>query len=180
MTGAARASMRRGLQMVFQDAAGSLNPRMTIRQTLAEVLRFHHMVPRGEENARILELIARVGLTDRVLDRYPREISGGQCQRASIARALALEPRVLVADEPVSALDVSVQARILNLINGLRRELGLAVLLISHDLAVVRTICDRVCVMHQGVFVECGTTEQVLENPQHPYTKELLAAVPRV
>ncbi len=170
----------RDIQMVFQDAAGSLNPRMTIRQTLEEALRIHKMVKPGETATRIRELLDRVGLPEKVLSAYPREISGGQCQRVSFARCLALKPRILLADEPVSALDVSVQARILNLMRTLQRELQLGVLLISHDLAVVRTICDRVCVMHGGEFVETGKTERVLEAPEHPYTRTLLAAVPDV
>ena len=170
----------RDIQMVFQDAAGSLNPRMTIRQALEEVLRVHRMVKPGETEARIGELLDLVGLPGKVLGAYPREISGGQCQRVSFARCLALKPRILLADEPVSALDVSVQARILNLMRTLQRELNLGVLLISHDLAVVRTICDRVCVMHGGGFVETGKTDKVLEAPEHPYTRTLLAAVPDV
>ena len=171
---------RRVAQMVFQDAVGSLNPRMTVRQTLAEVLRVHTMVPSDRIAARICELLDRVGLTATVLDAYPREISGGQCQRVSFARCLALEPRLIIADEPVSALDVSVQARILNLVRTLQKELDLAIILISHDLAVVRNICDRVAVMYAGEFVESGTASDVLHAPRHAYTRELLAAVPDV
>jgi len=171
---------RRAVQMVFQDAAGSLNPRMTVRQTLAEVLRVHRMVERNRVDARISELLDRVGLASSVLDVYPREISGGQCQRVSLARCLALEPRLIIADEPVSALDVSVQARILNLIRSLQKELDLAVILISHDLAVVRNICDRVAVMQAGRFVDCGIATEVLDHPRHAYTRTLLAAVPDI
>jgi ABC-type glutathione transport system ATPase component len=171
---------RRVVQMVFQDAVGSLNPRMTVRQTLAEVLRVHDMVPAGRVPARIGELLDFVGLPSTVLDAYPREISGGQCQRVSFARCLALEPRLIIADEPVSALDVSVQARILNLVRTLQKELNLAVVLISHDLAVVRNICDRVAVMYAGEFVECGAAADVLDAPQHAYTRALLDAVPDV
>jgi len=180
MDSPARARYRRAVQMVFQDAVGSLNPRMTVRQTLDEVLRVHSMLPVSRIGDRIRELLDRVGLPETVLDAYPREISGGQCQRVSFARCLALEPRLLIADEPVSALDVSVQARILNLLRTLQRELNLAVILISHDLAVVRNICDRVAVMHAGEFVECGPAAEVLDAPQHPYTRELLSAVPDV
>ena len=127
-----------------------------------------------------MSLIDIVGLSKAVLDQYPRELSGGQCQRASFARALAVNPKVLVADEPVSALDVSVQARILNLMRDLRRELGLAILLIAHDLSVVRNVCDRVCVMHRGLFEDAGPAEEVFDHPQSDYTKNLLAAVPDV
>ena len=180
MNRAERIQYRRSVQMVFQDAVGSLNPHMTVRQTLEEVLRVHRMVPSGQIPKRISELLELVSLPERVLAAYPREISGGQCQRVSFARCLALNPRVILADEPVSALDVSVQARILNLLRTLQKELNLAILLISHDLAVVRTICDRVCVMHKGRFVETGMTTAVLETPQNDYTKSLLSAVPDV
>jgi ABC-type oligopeptide transport system ATPase subunit len=138
------------------------------------------MRPADQIQHRVAELIDRVGLPSDVLHAYPREMSGGQCQRVSIARCLALEPRLIIADEPVSALDVSVQARILNLIRTLQTELNLAVILISHDLAVVRNICDRVAVMYQGQFVETGGASEVMDHPQHMYTKTLLAAVPDV
>ena len=165
----------KSVQMVFQDAVGSLNPRMTVRQTLEEVLKIKRSSKRTAA-----ELLDLVGLSAAVLGQYPREMSGGQCQRVSIARALACEPDVLIADEPVSALDVSVQARILNLIRELRRELDLSVLLIAHDLAVVKNVCDHVCVMQRGVFVDAGKAADVFENPQSDYTKRLLAAVPDV
>ena len=161
-------------QMIFQDAVGSLNPRMTIRQTLVEVLR-HHGSRQSPET-----LLSKVGLSAAVLDQYPREMSGGQCQRVSVARALACAPEVLVADEPVSALDVSVQARVLNLLRDLRNELGLSILLIAHDLAVVKNVCDRICVMEQGLFVDVGDAEEVFARPQSDYTRRLLAAVPRI
>ena len=162
------------VQMVFQDAVGSRNPRMTTRQTLAEVLKIKRN-PQSPE-----DLLARVGLPNAVLDQYPREMSGGQCQRVSIARALACRPDVLVADEPVSALDVSVQARVLNILRDLRRETGLAILLIAHDLAVVKNVCDTICVMQKGVFVDAGPAEQVFANPASDYTRRLLDAVPDV
>ncbi|MEI6645614.1 MAG: ATP-binding cassette domain-containing protein [bacterium] len=171
---------RRSVQMVFQDAAGSLNPRMTVQQMLGEVLNVHRMRPADQIQPRVLELLDRVGLSPDVLHAYPREMSGGQCQRVSIARCLALEPRLIIADEPVSALDVSVQARILNLIRTLQTELNLAVILISHDLAVVRNICDRVAVMVQGQFVETGEASDVMDHPKHAYTQTLLAAVPDI
>ena len=167
------------LQMIFQDAVGSLNPRMTVRQTLDEVLR----IKQGKDNKRTTtsgELLELVGLSQAVLDQYPREMSGGQCQRVSVARALACKPEVLVADEPVSALDVSVQARILNLLRDLRRDLGLSILLIAHDLAVVKNVCDRICVMEHGLFVDAGDAEEVFDHPTSDYTKRLLQAVPRI
>ena len=175
---AERRAYRRDVQMVFQDAAGSLNPRMTIRQTLEEVLKFTSGGVRGRQRPE--DLLGIVGLSEAVLDQYPRELSGGQCQRVSFARALAAGPRVLVADEPVSALDVSVQARILNLLRDLRRSLNLAVILIAHDLAVVRNVCDRVCVMHHGVFEDAGPAEDVFAHPTSDYTRRLLDAVPDV
>ena len=172
-------SVKPSLQMIFQDAVGSLNPRMTVRQTLDEVLRV-----KGREDSKRTttsgELLELVGLSKAVLDQYPREMSGGQCQRVSVARALACKPEVLVADEPVSALDVSVQARILNLLRDLRRDLGLSILLIAHDLAVVKNVCDRICVMEHGLFVDAGAAEEVFEHHQSDYTKRLLSAVPRI
>ena len=168
------AAYRHEVQMVFQDATGSLNPRMTIRQMLAEALRHSASVASVE---RLLDL---TGLPKTVLDQYPREMSGGQCQRASFARALAMSPKVLVADEPVSALDVSVQARILNLLRELRSRLDLAVILIAHDLAVVRNVCERVCIMKNGLFVDSGTADAVFAHPRSEYTQTLLAAVPDV
>ena len=165
---------RLSMQMIFQDAVGSLNPRMTVRQTLDEVLRT------GGSRRTAEELVDLVGLSEAVLSQYPREMSGGQCQRVSVARALAREPDVLVADEPVSALDVSVQARVLNLLRDLRRDMGLAIILIAHDLAVVKNVCDRVAVMERGRFVDQGETADVFERPESPYTRRLLAAVPRI
>jgi len=162
-------------QMIFQDAVGSLNPRMTVAQTLSEVLRHH-----PSRSVTPVDLLAQVGLSDAVLDQYPREMSGGQCQRVSIARALACNPQVLVADEPVSALDVSVQARVLNLLRDLRRDLGLSILLIAHDLAVVKNVCDRICVMERGLFVDAGESSEVFARPTSEYTRRLLSVVPRV
>lgn len=163
-------------QMIFQDAVGSLNPRMTVRQTLAEVLKVSGHARAG----RMEELLSLVGLSEAVLDQYPREMSGGQCQRVSVARALACEPEILIADEPVSALDVSVQARVLNLLRDLRRDLGLSILLIAHDLAVVKNVCDRIAVMERGAFVDYGEAESVFAHPTSSYTRNLLSAVPRI
>ena len=168
-----------GIQMIFQDAVGSLNPRMTVRQTLEEVIKIKGR--RKKEEGRDAEgLLSLVGLSKAVLDQYPREMSGGQCQRVSIARALACEPRVLVADEPVSALDVSVQARVLNLLRDLCHDLGVSIILIAHDLAVVKNVCDRICVMEKGRFVDEGDPESVFSSPSSDYTRRLLAAVPRI
>ena len=169
------------IQMIFQDAVGSLNPRMTVRQTLEEVLRHGCRSSRVQEFKGSSEsLLSLVGLSNAVLDQYPREMSGGQCQRVSVARALACRPKVLIADEPVSALDVSVQARVLNLLRDLRRDLGLSILLIAHDLAVVKNVCDRVCVMEKGLFVDVGKTEDVFTSPKSEYTKRLLSVIPKI
>jgi oligopeptide/dipeptide ABC transporter ATP-binding protein len=171
---------RRRVQMVFQDPYSSLNPRMTVRQTLAELLRVHRMVPKAGIDARCRELMDLVGLPERSLGAYPRQFSGGQRQRVSIARALALEPELLIADEPVSALDVSVQATVLNLLADLRRELGLAMLFIAHNMAVVRHVCNRVAVMYLGRVVETAPTAELFGDARHPYTQGLLQAVPRL
>jgi oligopeptide/dipeptide ABC transporter ATP-binding protein len=168
----------RKIQIVFQDPYSSLNPRMTAAQTLGEMLRVHRVVPPDRVEARVDELLSLVGLARSTRHAYPRQLSGGQRQRVGIARALSLEPDVLVADEPVSALDVSVQATILALLEDLRSQLGLTLLLIAHDLAVVRQVCDRVAVMYLGRIVEEGPAEQVFADPRHPYTRALLRAVP--
>jgi oligopeptide transport system ATP-binding protein len=173
-------AQRRRIQMIFQDPYSSLNPRMTVRQMLAELLRAHRVVPKGAVDVRSRELLDLVGLGERALDAHPRQFSGGQRQRVSIARALALEPELLVADEPVSALDVSVPATVLNLLDELREKLGLAVLLIAHNMAVVRHVCDRVAVMYLGRIVETASTAELFDDPRHPYTQGLLRAVPRL
>ena len=169
---------RARLQIVFQDPYGSLNPRMTVEAMLDEPLRLHGVVPPAGRAQRIVALLALVGLRRDAALRYPHEFSGGQRQRIAIARALASEPRVIVCDEPVSALDVSIQAQILNLLADLQRRFGLAFVFISHDLAVVRQIATRIAVMYLGRFVETGTAEDVFARPLHPYTRALLSAVP--
>jgi ABC-type glutathione transport system ATPase component len=169
----------RGAQVVFQDPGGSLNPRRSIDSLLAEVLRVHRMCPAGEISAKVGSLLAEVGLNPSVGARRAGTLSGGQQQRAAIARALAFEPEVLIADEPVSSLDASVQAQILNLLASLRETRGLAILMISHDTAVIRQLCDRVAVMNDGEIVEAGLTEEVFAAPTHEYTRTLLDAVPR-
>lgn len=170
----------RAIQMVYQDPYASLNPALTVRQVLRELLRLHHLVPRDREEERCRELMRDVGLPAAALDGKPGQFSGGQRQRIAIARALALEPQVLIADEPVSALDVSVQATILALFHELRDRLSLSVIFISHNLAVVRHLSDRVAVMYLGKIVEEGPREQIFRDPRHPYTRSLLASVPRL
>jgi ABC-type oligopeptide transport system ATPase subunit len=169
---------RRHMQIIFQDPFGSLNPRMTVGAALDEPLRVHAWGDRRRRADRVIELLERVGLRAEHASRYPHEFSGGQRQRIGIARALALGPRFLVADEPVSALDVSIQAQVLNLLKDLQEQLGLSYLFIAHDLAVVEHVAHRVAVMRAGRIVELGPTRQVLVQPQHAYTRELLCAVP--
>ena len=179
LTGQARRQLRRHSQMIFQDPFSSLNPRMTVQELVTEGL-VHHRLLQGRtrtESAR--ELLASVGMDGDCLFRYPHEFSGGQRQRISLARALSLQPHFLVCDEPVSALDVSVQAQVINLLLDLRERHGLAYLFISHDLSVVRLMSHRVAVMYLGKIVECGATSDVMETACHPYTRALLSAVPR-
>ena len=173
-----RRARARQLQMVFQNPYASLNPRDTAEQTLKEVLSFHGVVARAERSVRVGELLEQVGIDQTEARRRPRELSGGQCQRIAIARALAVEPQLMVLDEAVSALDVSTQAQILNLLADLRARLGLSMLMISHDLAVVRQVCDDIVVMYQGRAVERGRVDSVLDSPQDPYTQRLVASVP--
>ncbi len=169
---------RREAQMIFQDPDSSFNPRMNVGSAVAEPLIVQGMTDRERRREIVGDLLERVGLSADDMKRYPHEFSGGQKQRFGLARALTVNPQLLVADEPVSALDVSVQSEVLRLIEGFQEELGLAVVLISHDLGVVREICDRVAVMYLGEFVEVGPTEELFEDPQHPYTRALLSAIP--
>jgi peptide/nickel transport system ATP-binding protein len=172
--------VRRRVQMIFQDPSASLNPRRRVRELIAEPIKVHGLRPRAEVKDRLVELMRLVGLPVEALDRYPHEFSGGQRQRVGIARALAMEPDLIVADEPVSALDVSVQAQIINLFADLRDRLKLTYLFIAHDLGVVRQISTRVVVMYLGTIVETGETDTVFAAPAHPYTQALLSAIPRV
>lgn len=180
MTLAELANYRRQIQMIFQDPFSSLNPRMKVESIVAEPLLHHKILPRDQVSARVEELLDRVGLTRAAAAKYPHEFSGGQRQRISIARALATQPRFLICDEPTSALDVSIQAQILNILKDLQEHLGLTMLFISHDLPVVRQMCDRVGVMKQGKLVEVQETEMLFTNPQQDYTKELLKLMPRL
>lgn len=171
--------IRRRMQMVFQDPQASLNPRFTVTQAVAEPLAIHGLATdRAARTKRVRELLADVGLDESVAGRYPHELSGGQRQRVGVARALAVDPSFIVADEPVSALDVSVQAQLLNLLDGLRADRELAFLFISHDLRVVRHLCDRVSVMYLGRLVEQASTQTLFDAPRHPYTRALLRALP--
>ncbi len=179
LSGEAREAFDREAQIVFQDPFSSLDPRKTVGESVAQPLAVNDVGTPDERAARVGDLLERVGLSADQTDRYPHEFSGGQRQRICIARALALEPEFVVLDEPTSALDVSVQAQILNLLDRLQEELGLTYLLISHDLSVIRHICDRVAVMYLGEIVEVGATDALFEDPRHPYTEALLESVPR-
>ena len=170
---------RRKLQMIFQDPYASLNPRLTVYAALAEPLLVHRICPASEVAARVAELMRRVGLEPRFLQKYPHEFSGGQRQRIAVARALAVEPKIIIADEPVSALDVSIQAQILNLLSQLVREMGLSMIFIAHDLSVVKHVSDRIAVMYLGKIVELGRATDVIDRPRHPYTRALISAIPR-
>lgn len=178
LEGEALRALRRRMQIVFQDASGALNPRMRVGDAVAEGLEIHHLCRPDERPARVQALLQEVGLDPGLADRYPRALSGGQRQRVVIARALAVEPSFLVLDEPVSALDVSVQAQVLTLLLDLQQRRGLSYLYIAHDLAVVRQVAHRVAVMYLGRLVETGPTEEVLAAPAHPYTQALVSAVP--
>jgi oligopeptide/dipeptide ABC transporter ATP-binding protein len=173
-----RQAQSRHIQMIFQDPYASLNPRMTVRQTLEEVLSVHGLGGTAERRGRVEELLATVGLAARLKDRLPHALSGGQRQRVSIARALAVQPQLIIADEPVSALDASIQAQIINLFEELRERFAIAFIFIAHDLNVVRHISHRVAVMYLGQIVETAPAEQLFDRPRHPYTRALLSAIP--
>ncbi len=175
-----RRRMRREIQMVFQNPFGSLNPRMSAFAALSEPIVIHHLAARSQLRDRVAELMELVSLSPDDMNRFPHQFSGGQCQRLAIARALAMHPLLLVADEPVSSLDVSVQAQILNLLLDLHRSFGMALLLISHDLAMVRYVCTRVAVMYLGRIVEMASSEKLFKDTRHPYTRALIAAVPDI
>ncbi|MCH2143981.1 MAG: ATP-binding cassette domain-containing protein [Phycisphaerales bacterium] len=172
--------IRRKMQIIFQDPAGSLNPRMRVGRIVGEPLEVHGIAKGDELRTRVEQLLERCGLWRQAADRYPHEFSGGQRQRIGIARALALEPKLIVCDEPTSALDVSIQSQILNLLADLQEEFGLSYLFISHDMAVIHHVCRRIAVMYDGKIVEEGDRTSIIENPQHPYTQALLSAVPEV
>jgi len=178
LRGEALRAIRKDVQMIFQDPFGSLDPRVAIGESVAEPLLVHFGTPAAERARTARELLDRVGVPAGYVDRFPAELSGGQLQRVAIARALSLRPKLIVCDEPVAALDVSVQAQVLNLMGELRRELGLSYLFISHDLSLVEVVADRVLVMRRGEVVEEGTISAVYRSPQHLYTQELLAAIP--
>lgn len=172
---------RKDLQMIFQDPLASLDPRMTLGQIIAEPLKTHFpKMPKAEIKDRVAKMMSRVGLLPNMVSRYPHEFSGGQCQRIGIARALILEPKLIICDEPVSALDVSIQAQVINLLMDLQREMDLALMFIAHDLSVVQHISTRVMVLYMGTVVEIADSDSIYENPSHPYTRALIAAVPDI
>lgn len=171
---------RRNMQMIFQDPYASLDPRMTVGQIVRQPMDIHNVGTSEERNKRVLELIELVGLRKAHVNRYPHEFSGGQRQRISIARAIALNPELIICDEPVSALDVSIQAQILNLLKDLQEKLNLTYVFISHDLSVIEHTCDRIAVMYLGKIVEVAERDELFKNPQHPYTQALIGAIPRV
>jgi oligopeptide/dipeptide ABC transporter ATP-binding protein len=180
LTGQRLKAFRRSVQIVFQDPFASLNPRMRVLDTLGEPLLIHHLIPKQQVKDAVVALLEKVGLGPEALTKYPHEFSGGQRQRICIARALSVSPELIVADEPLSALDVSIQAQILNLLQDIRRETGITLILISHDLHVVQYLSDEVGVMYLGRIVEQASTEELFSDPKHPYTELLLSSVPRI
>jgi len=180
LTGEELRKKRQNMQMIFQDPYSSLDPRMTVGQILSEPFQIHGILGAEERKIRVRQLLEIVGLRASHMNRYPHEFSGGQKQRICIARALALEPKLIIADEPVSALDVSIQAQILNLMKDLQEKFKLTYVFISHDLSVIEHLCDRVAVMYLGKIVEIAPREQLFANPRHPYTQALIAAIPRI
>ncbi|MGP2422231.1 ABC transporter ATP-binding protein [Bacillus sp. FH] len=180
LNSSAMRKVRKDLQVIFQDPFASLNPRQTVGSILEEAIAIQNVCPKGERMAKVIELLGKVGLPPDAVKRYPHEFSGGQRQRIGIARALAVNPKLIICDEAVSALDVSVQAQVLNLLKQLQQQYGLTYLFISHDLAVVRHISDRIIVMYLGTIVEIADKHSLFNNPQHPYTKALLSAIPTI
>ncbi|MDF1507437.1 ATP-binding cassette domain-containing protein [Robertmurraya sp. DFI.2.37] len=174
----ANKDIRRDIQMIFQDPYSSLNPKKRVIDIISEPLRNYEKLTKGEETKRVQELLELVGLNPESILKYPHEFSGGQRQRIGIARAIALKPKLIIADEPVSALDVSVQAQVLNFMKEIQKELGLTYLFISHDLGVIKHMCDQIGIMYKGRYVESGTKEDIFNHPQHIYTKRLVAAIP--
>ncbi|RPF54068.1 ABC transporter ATP-binding protein [Aquisalibacillus elongatus] len=175
-----KVNIRKDIQMIFQDPYSSLNPRKRVIDIIAEPLRNYENLSKDEEKKRVKDLLEKVGLTAESMLKYPHEFSGGQRQRIGVARAIALEPKLIIMDEPVSALDVSVQAQVLNFMQDLQKELNLTYLFISHDLSVVKHMCDRIGIMYNGRYVEEGTTKEIFNDPQHIYTKRLVAAIPDI
>ena len=174
-----RRETRKEMQMIFQDPLASLNPRMTVGEIIAEPLQtFYPQLNKDEVKQQVKQMMSKVGLLPNVINRYPHEFSGGQCQRIGIARALILKPKMIICDEPVSALDVSIQAQVVNLLQEIQKEMGLSLVFIAHDLSVVKHISDRVMVMYLGNVVEAGESQKLFAEPKHPYTKALMSAVP--